>query len=92
MIFHIDKDNAIDTDRDLSPAERHVVQKLLGWKLFVKSVEELRLKKQEALQQGWGDSGPLRESRPLTRISDHLEKELLSRLKEKKDCQEVTQE
>jgi len=80
MIFHIDNQVEIDTDRDLTSAERHVVQKLLGWKDLVSSVEEFRKKKQSALSVGWNNSGPLAESEAMALLTRHLEKELRLRL------------
>ena len=80
MIIHIDENTEIDTDRDLSSAERHIVQKLFGWKSMVGSVAEFHEKKKSALQAGWNNSGPVRESRALGLIVVKLEKELRARL------------
>lgn len=81
MIIQIDKNTAIDTDRDLTSEERHVLQKLFGWKTMVDSVEQFRRKKKSALIVGWNNSGPIRESRALALVCQQLEKELRLRLK-----------
>ena len=81
MIIHIDGNRSIDTDRDLSAAERHVLQKLFGWKTMVKSVEQFRRKKEESLRAGWNNSGPIDESAALALVIQQMEKELELRLK-----------
>lgn len=86
MIIPIDNGRDIDTDRDLSSEERHVVQKLFGWKSLVHSVTEFQKKKQSALFVGWNNSGPIRESRAMTSIVQQLEKELILRLKKEKEA------
>jgi hypothetical protein len=79
MIIKIDSNTEIDTD-DLSSEERHVLQKLLGWKTMVDSVAEFQRKKESALFVGWNNSGPIRESRALALVIQQLEKELRLRL------------
>ena len=81
MIIPIDNHDGIDTDRDLSSAERHIVQKLFGWKDLADSVAQFRQKKESALLVGWNDSGPIRESKSLALVAQQLEKELRHRLK-----------
>jgi len=81
MIIQIDNSTEIDTDRDLNSAERHILQKLFGWKTLVHSQEEFRRKKESALAVGWNNSGPVRESRALALVILQLERELLLRLK-----------
>lgn len=71
---------AVDTNRDLSGPERHILQKLLLWKDFAASVEEFRTKKEQALAAGWNNSGPIRESRVLGSIVRDLEEKLAQRL------------
>jgi hypothetical protein len=80
MIIRTDKGQPIDT-ADLSPEERHVIQKLLAWMTLVDSVDQFRQKIHQALAAGWNDSGPIRETRALTRIVQHLEKQVRKRLK-----------
>lgn len=81
MIIYIDENTSIDTDRDLSAAERHVLQKLFGWKTMVESVEQFRRKKEESLRAGWNDSGPINESAALALVIQQMEKELELRLR-----------
>lgn len=80
MIITTDSGQTIDTG-DLSPEERHVIQKLLAWMTLVDSVDQFGLKKQQALAAGWNDSGPVRETRSLSLVFRHLEKQVLQRLK-----------
>jgi len=81
MIIQIDSSIVIDTDKDFSSGERHVLQKLLGWKTMVKSMAEFQQKKESALAVGWNDSGPIRESQAFTLAVQQLEKELLLQFK-----------
>lgn len=74
------KGETFDTDKDFSAAERHVLQKLLLWKDLAASVAEFREKKREALQKGWGDSGPIPESRPMRSLTQDLEDRVAVRL------------
>ena len=80
MIFTTTRGESIDTDKDLCAAERHILQKLFIWKDFASSVEEFRMKKQEALTKGWNNSGPLPESRALNGITRSLEETVALRL------------
>ena len=81
MLIHLDNKTAIDTDRDLSSEERHVLQKLLCYKTFVESLDEFRQKKEQAYSVGWNSSGPIRESQALKNVVQQMEKELDLRLK-----------
>lgn len=81
MLIHLDNNTTIDTDRDLSSEERHVLQKLLCYKAFVDSVDEFHQKKNKAYSVGWNNSGPIRESQALRKIVQQMEKELDSRIK-----------
>jgi hypothetical protein len=80
MIYTNQKGEAFDLERDFSSAERHALQKLLLWKDLARSVEEYRGKKQEALKQGWGDSGAIAEGRALKSLIRDLEEEVARRL------------
>lgn len=71
---------SVDTSKDLSAAERHILQKLMLWKDLAGSVEEFRGKKEQALLDGWNDSGPIRESRALGSIVRDLEENVAQRL------------
>jgi len=81
MIIHLADNTAVDTDRDLCPEERHILQKLLCYKLFVDSVVEFREKKNVAFRTGWNDSGPVPESSTMAKIGKQLEQEIQDRLK-----------
>jgi hypothetical protein len=80
MIRTTSSDVVVDTNRDLSVAERHILQQLLLWKDYAASVEEFRTKKERALTEGWDGSGPIRESRVLGIIVRELEEKLAQRL------------
>ncbi len=84
MIIQIDNKTKIDTDRDLNSAERHVLQKLIGWKTMVDSMAQFREKKRSALQVGWNNSGPIQESKALALVIQQFEKELRLRLTDRK--------
>jgi hypothetical protein len=81
MIITIWNGQSFDTDRDLSAAERHILQKLFIWKSMAGSLEEFREKERRALEMGWNNSGPVSESRPLRVILEDLEKQVVLRLK-----------
>ncbi len=70
---------SFDLEKDFSAPERHVLQKLLLWKDMASSVAEFRSKKQEALRKGWGDSGPIQESRTLRNLTKDLEEQVARR-------------
>jgi hypothetical protein len=80
MITSTTGDVAVDTNRELSGPERHILQQLLLWKDVAASVEEFQAKKERALSEGWNDSGPIRESRALGSIVRDLEEKLAQRL------------
>ncbi|MEX1302197.1 MAG: hypothetical protein AB1Z16_08530 [Desulfotignum sp.] len=80
MIIRTDSAQIIDT-ADLGPEERHVIQKLMAWMTLVDSMEQFGLKKQQALAAGWNDSGPVRETRALSVVIRHLERQVRQRLK-----------
>ena len=81
MIIRPDDNTTIDTDRDLGPEERHILQKLLCYVHFVGSIEEFREKKEKAFRTGWDNSGPVRESPLMAGIGNYLERELAKKLK-----------
>jgi len=84
MIYTTQRGEAFDLEKDFSSAERHVLQKLLLWRDLAGSVEEFRARKQEALQKGWGDSGPVQESRNLQSLTKDLEDQVARRLRVEK--------
>jgi len=80
MIITTENGKTIDT-ADLNPEERHVLQKLFAWKTLVESLEQFREKKNQALAAGWNHSGPIQETRALSQVIQHLEKQVRKRLK-----------
>lgn len=82
MIYTTQSGETFDLEKDFSSAERHALQKLLLWKDLAVSVEQFRTKKQEALRKGWGDSGPIQESRALSRLTQDLEAQVALRLRQ----------
>jgi hypothetical protein len=80
MIITTQTGEKIDT-ATLSPAERHILQKLFAWASLVKSVSGFQEKKQEALEAGWNQSGPVTETRALALVARHLEVGIRQRLK-----------
>jgi hypothetical protein len=81
MIYTTKRGEVFDLEKDFSSPERHILQKLWLWKDFAANVEEFRQKKQEALGKGWGDSGPVQESRNLKNITRDLEEQVALRLR-----------
>ena len=79
MIIAI-KQKRIDTDKDISAAERHILQKLFLWESMVSSVEEFRKKRNEALEKGWNNSGPIKPSDNLLLIIREIEARLIKRM------------
>lgn len=67
--------------RNLSSEERHILQKLFAWKDVATSLTQFKTIKDRAMKMGWNDSGPVRERQVLKNIIQHLEKELILRLK-----------
>jgi hypothetical protein len=81
MLYTTSKGEVFDLEKDFSSPERHALQKLLLWKELASSVAEFGIKKQEALRQGWGDSGPIQESRAMRSITKDLEEQVAGRLR-----------
>jgi hypothetical protein len=83
MIIKTSSGRSFDTDRDLTAAERHIVQKLMAWESLVTSREQFMQKKQDALLKGWEGSGPVTESTALRDIIKDLEMKVVARLSKK---------
>jgi len=79
MIIRINK-KEIDTNKDLSAPERHILQKLFLWESMVNSLDEFRKKKKEAFEKGWNNSGPIKPSQNLLLIINELESRIKKRL------------
>jgi hypothetical protein len=84
MILTTRTGQSFDTERDLSAPERHILQKLFLWKSMASSLEEFRKKKEEALQKGWNQSGPIQESDAIRAIARDLEEKVTLRLDQEK--------
>jgi len=86
MIIETKIGKAFDTERDLTAPERHILQKLMIWESLASSPDEFRQKKIEALNKGWNDSGPIRESEALKTIVGDMEEKVILRLKKENEC------
>ncbi|MGC8494769.1 MAG: hypothetical protein ACP5SH_23850 [Syntrophobacteraceae bacterium] len=84
MIITTRSGKSFDTDRDLSAAERHILQKLFIWESFASSLEQFREKEKQAMLKGWNDSGPIQTSEAMRAILTDLEQKVVLRLTEKK--------
>lgn len=82
MIITTDNGTSIDTEKDLTAPERHVLQKLFLWKSMAVSLDQFRQKKEQALQKGWNNSGPLAGSPNLRIVIQDLEKKVTMRLRD----------
>jgi hypothetical protein len=80
MIIKTETGQSFDTDRDLTAPERHVLQKLFAWGSLASGLQQFREKRDEALQKGWNNSGPVRQSAALNAIIRDLERKLVSRI------------
>jgi hypothetical protein len=87
MIYTTQSGESFDLEKDFSSPERHILQKLFIWKDMAASVEEFRLKQQEALRKGWGDSGPVQASRNLKSITRDFEAQVALRIRAAKQSQ-----
>lgn len=72
MIYTTLDGQSFDTDRQLSQAERHVLQKLVIWRKVGLSPREFQRRRAEALAKGWNNQGPVEESAVLAAISEDL--------------------
>jgi hypothetical protein len=81
MMFTTQSGQQFDTNRDLTPEERHILQKLFLWESMASSLAEFREKKKAALSKGWNNSGPVRQSAALKKIVLDLEAKIVRRLK-----------
>jgi hypothetical protein len=80
MIFTTQDGQSFNTETDLTAPERHILQKLFLWESLASSVQEFREKKSKALQNGWNNSGQIKQSPALKAIVNDLEKKVLTRL------------
>jgi len=82
MIIKTSSGKTFDTERDLTDAERHIVQKLLAWESLVTSREQFMEKRTDALHRGWDKSGPLTEGPALRDIINDIERRVVKRLRD----------
>ncbi|RJR22480.1 MAG: hypothetical protein C4582_06600 [Desulfobacteraceae bacterium] len=82
MKINTDAGLILDTDRDFTAAERHILQKLFLWESMAESIEQFRQKKNEAMLKGWNSSGPVPVSGALSAVTADMEKRVARRLKE----------
>lgn len=80
MIITTEDGKFVDTEKDLSAPERHILQKLFAWESLATSVEQFNEKKDEAFSKGWNNSGPVSEGDLLKSIIRDLEKKVIARL------------
>jgi hypothetical protein len=76
MLYTTEKGETFDMERDFSSPERHILQKLFLWQEMAESVEVFRQKKAEALQAGWNNSCPIKESPGLECVTQVLERKV----------------
>lgn len=82
MIITTRDGKTIDTEKDLTAVERHILQKLFLWKSMADSLDQFREKRAQALLKGWNNSGPIGESQNLRAVIMDLEEKVVARLKE----------
>jgi hypothetical protein len=70
----------IDTARDLTGPERHILQKLFAWRSMADSLAQFREKTHGALARGWNNSGPVKMSPMLAAVIRDMEKKVSERL------------
>ena len=80
MIITTEDGKSVDTEKDLSAPERHILQKLFAWESLATSIKQFSQKKNEALRKGWNNSGPITEGDLLKSIIRDLEKKVIARL------------
>jgi hypothetical protein len=80
MIITTKSGQSFDTEKDLTAAERHILQKLFAWEAMATSLEQFKEKKKEAIFKGWNNSGPIKESNALKAITRDMAKKVTARL------------
>jgi len=79
MIITLKSGERINTETDLSAAERHIIQKLMIWKTIVTSEEAFAEKIRKALAAGWNGSGPVRPGPAASKIISEFKDEIYKR-------------
>jgi len=80
VIIRTKRGKSIDTDRDLTAEERHILQKLIIWESFASSIDQFREKENEAILKGWNNSGPVKTSAAMKEILTELEEKVALRV------------
>ncbi len=80
MIITTVSGKSFDSEKDLTSAERHILQKLFIWESMATSLEQFQQKTRDALFRGWNNSGPVVESEALKTIIADLERRVILRL------------
>ena len=83
---------SVDTEKDLTAAERHILQKLFFWEDLDLTVEQFREKAKLALQKGWNHSGPVAERPVLKSLIEDLERKVLRRLEQRDQTKDLIDE
>jgi hypothetical protein len=80
MVITIKSGRSFDTEKDLSAAERHILQKLIIWEHMASSVDQFRQKRKDAMNRGWNNSGPVEESDAMRAIASDWEENVRIRV------------
>jgi len=80
MVITTEDGKRVDTEKDLSAPERHILQKLFVWESLATSIEQFNEKKDEAFRKGWNNSGPVNEGDSLKSIIRDLQRKVMARL------------
>ena len=80
MIITTEDGQSFDTEKDLEPAERHILQKLFLWETMAASLGEFKENTDAALRSGWNCSGPIDGNSALRSIVRDLEAKVSKRL------------
>jgi hypothetical protein len=84
MIITTTDGRSLDTDRDLTAAERHILQKLFLWEEMAVTLNQFREETAKAFRRGWNNSDPIKESPAMRIIISTMESRLIARLEGKK--------
>ena len=85
MIYTTQRGEAFDLEKDFSAARTpHTPEIACSGRIWPPVSRNFAAKKQEALGKGWGDSGPVQESRNLQSLTRDLEEQVAQRLRAEK--------
>ena len=80
MIIATTDGRKLDTQRDLTSGERHILQKLFLWEVMAVTLEQFREERAKAFRKGWNNSGPITENPAMRSIIADMERRLIARL------------